>query len=175
MCYVRKSCYRLEEERLDDSFWCFVFRLLTFSRDFTHYQKQPPEVFCKAWNFIKKRLQHKRFLCEIYEIFKNTYFEEHLRTTDSTFLANVAILFLLKTPENQRWYQIRTSARNELTTGDNVDDGYELFLQKDWPMIGVRSSFQPGLFPEILVQTSDALCTGFEPAQELSSGFAEWR
>ena len=25
--YVRKSCYRLEEERLDDSFWCFICRL----------------------------------------------------------------------------------------------------------------------------------------------------
>ena len=32
-----------------------------------------------ANNFIKKKLQ--LFFCEIYEIFKNTYFEEHLRTT----------------------------------------------------------------------------------------------
>ena len=68
-------------------------------------QKQPPEMFCKkgvlknletqenncvgvsfnkvaglnANNFIKKKLQV--FFCEIYEIFKNTYFEEHLHTT----------------------------------------------------------------------------------------------
>ena len=33
----------------------------------------------------KKRLQH-RFFCEICEGFKNTYFEEHLRTTASKLL-----------------------------------------------------------------------------------------
>ena len=33
----------------------------------------------------KKRLQH-RFFCEIFEIFKSTYFEEHLRTTASKLL-----------------------------------------------------------------------------------------
>ena len=37
------------------------------------------------WKFIKKRLQHWFFFCEICEIFKNTYFEEHLRTTASIF------------------------------------------------------------------------------------------
>ena len=55
----------------------------------------PPEVFYKkavrknfaagksgwkACNFIKKRLQHRTFSCEYWEISKNTYFEEHLRT-----------------------------------------------------------------------------------------------
>ena len=37
-----------------------------------------------ACNFIKKRLQHKVFSCEICEIFKNNYFEEHLLTVAST-------------------------------------------------------------------------------------------
>ena len=32
----------------------------------------------QASNFIKKKLQHRCFFCEICEIFKNTYFEEHL-------------------------------------------------------------------------------------------------
>ena len=32
------------------------------------------------WNCIKKRLQHRCFFCEYCKIFKNTYFEEHLRT-----------------------------------------------------------------------------------------------
>ena len=32
----------------------------------------------KACNFIRKRLQHV-LSCEIYEISKRTYFEEHLR------------------------------------------------------------------------------------------------
>ena len=35
-----------------------------------------------ACNFIKKRLQ-MLFFCEICEIFKNTFFEEYLRTTVS--------------------------------------------------------------------------------------------
>ena len=34
-------------------------------------------------NFIKRRLQHRCFSCKIWEIFKNTYFEEYLRTTAS--------------------------------------------------------------------------------------------
>ena len=38
-----------------------------------------------ACNFIKKKLQHRCFFCEIYRIFKNTYFEVHLRTTVSIF------------------------------------------------------------------------------------------
>ena len=34
-------------------------------------------------NFIKKRFQQKVFSCDYWEIFKNTYFEEHLRTAAS--------------------------------------------------------------------------------------------
>ena len=37
----------------------------------------------QACNFIKTRLQTQVFSCEICEIFKNTYFEEHLRTAAS--------------------------------------------------------------------------------------------
>ena len=33
----------------------------------------------QACNFIRKKLRH-RFSCDYCEIFKNTYFEEHLRT-----------------------------------------------------------------------------------------------
>ena len=33
--------------------------------------------------FNKKRLHHRSFPCEICEICKNSYFEEHLRTTAS--------------------------------------------------------------------------------------------
>ena len=36
----------------------------------------------KICNFIKKRLQHKCFPVK-FQIFKNTYFEEHLQTTAS--------------------------------------------------------------------------------------------
>ena len=36
-----------------------------------------------AYDFIKKETPTQVFSCEICEIFKNTYFEEHLRTTDS--------------------------------------------------------------------------------------------
>ena len=35
----------------------------------------------QACNFIKKALQHRYFSCEICNIFKNIYFEEHLRAT----------------------------------------------------------------------------------------------
>ena len=67
-------------------------------------QKQPPEVFCEkrcsqkfrkihrktpvspvpqACNFIKKETLAQVFSCEFCEIFKNTIFTEHLRTTAS--------------------------------------------------------------------------------------------
>ena len=36
-------------------------------------------------SFIKKRLQHTYFLVNILRIFKNNYFEEHLRTAVSAF------------------------------------------------------------------------------------------
>ena len=36
-------------------------------------------------NCIKKRLQHSCFPVKFSEIFKNTYFEEHLRTTASQY------------------------------------------------------------------------------------------
>ena len=34
----------------------------------------------EARNFIKKRLQHRCFPVNVANLFKNTYFEEHLRT-----------------------------------------------------------------------------------------------
>ena len=38
--------------------------------------------------FLKKETPTQVFSCEICEIFKNTYFEEHLRTTVPTLLLN---------------------------------------------------------------------------------------
>ena len=45
----------------------------------------------QACNFVKKTLQHKCFFCECCEIFKNTYFEEHLATADSTNINDYAL------------------------------------------------------------------------------------
>ena len=39
----------------------------------------------KACNFIKKRLQHRYFLLNFCDIFKNNYFEEYLQTTATGF------------------------------------------------------------------------------------------
>ena len=33
--------------------------------------------------YLKKKLWHRFFFCELCETFKNTYFEEHLRTAAS--------------------------------------------------------------------------------------------
>ena len=44
-------------------------------------QKQPPEVFFKKR--CSQKLSEKVFSCEICEIFKNTYFVEHLQTAAS--------------------------------------------------------------------------------------------
>ena len=75
-------------------------------------QNQPLKMFYKKGifrNFVKLRRKHLRwsffliksktptqtFSCEIYELFKNTYFEEHLRTTASTFNPfHITALFL---------------------------------------------------------------------------------
>ena len=45
------------------------------------FQKQPPEVAC---NFIK--IHNSCFLLKFEKNVKNTYFEEHLRMADPTFL-----------------------------------------------------------------------------------------
>ena len=37
----------------------------------------------KVCSLLIKRLQHKCFTVKIFQIFKNTYFEEHLRTATS--------------------------------------------------------------------------------------------
>ena len=37
----------------------------------------------QVYNFMKKRLRHRCFLCEYCELFKNTYFGKHLETTAS--------------------------------------------------------------------------------------------
>ena len=54
---------------------------MVFSRE-DYCQKQPPDVFCKNMCSLKFRKFH---MCssEISEILKNTYFQEHLRTTAS--------------------------------------------------------------------------------------------
>ena len=56
-----------------------------------YFQKQSPEVFRpEACIFIKKETQAQAFSCEFCEIFKNTFFTEHLRTTASIFLHNTS-------------------------------------------------------------------------------------
>ena len=51
------------------------------------YQRSALKIFSvpgfQDSNFIKKRVQHRCFSCEYYEIFKNTYFGEHLALADS--------------------------------------------------------------------------------------------
>ena len=39
-------------------------------------------------NFIKKKTPTEVFSCEYYEIFKNTYFEERLRTAGSVYYSD---------------------------------------------------------------------------------------
>ena len=41
----------------------------------------------RPWNFIKKKTLAQVFSCEFCEISKNTFFTEHLWTTDSEFLS----------------------------------------------------------------------------------------
>ena len=47
----------------------------------------------KACNF-KKRLQHRCFPVECCQIFKKTYYEEHLQTTVSAVSVTLVLLFL---------------------------------------------------------------------------------
>ena len=87
-----------------------IFFKPCFSCVYIKIQKQPQEVSCKkkvflessrnsqenscprasfliklhvACNFIKKEALAQVFSCEFCEIFKNTFFTEHLRTTTS--------------------------------------------------------------------------------------------
>ena len=106
-----------------DCLWTFIER-----------RQKPPEVFCKkrcsekfpkfyiktsvlesffsifaglkSCNFVKNRLQHTFFSCEIWEIFKNTCFEEHLRRTASrrTTLCDKVILSHVR--RKFSWYSV---------------------------------------------------------------------
>ena len=40
---------------------------------------------------MKKRLQHRCFPVKFCEVFKNTYFEEHLQTTASEFIGDITL------------------------------------------------------------------------------------
>ena len=55
--------------------------------DFTIFTKgellQNVHTMCKTKLPVKKRPQHRFFSCEIWKIFKSTYFEEQLRTAAS--------------------------------------------------------------------------------------------
>ena len=60
-----------------------------FLKSLPIYRKRPvaESLFsASACNFIKKETLVQVFSCEFCEIFKNTYFEEHLRTTASGFM-----------------------------------------------------------------------------------------
>ena len=68
---IRNICYLLKKKRLPDAqYWTVIL----------HWKKQPPEVFYK--NTVLKILQYLTGK-HLYEIFKNTYFEEHLHTAAS--------------------------------------------------------------------------------------------
>ena len=72
-----------------------------FKKCFETLEKQPPGVFCEKSilkifadsqenicvrdrdSFLKSCTPTQLFICEIYEIFNSSYFEEHLRTTAS--------------------------------------------------------------------------------------------
>ena len=44
----------------------------------------------QASNCIKKGLPHRHFIANFWGIYKNTYFEEHLRTAVSAFLETIS-------------------------------------------------------------------------------------
>ena len=122
--------------------WVILLFFFFSQGDNSKFQKQPPEVFRKnrcSENFCKfhKTLYEKEtpthvLSCEIKEIFKSIYFEEHLRTTasevsnskwmDSTpfvfifhinpFHANVPFLCPLKTSENLWFSDVFRGYRN---------------------------------------------------------------
>ena len=56
-----------------------------------------------------------------------------------------------------------------------INDDDELFLWYGWPKKGVFPYFQLRPLSEILTMVNlQHVCTGFEPVQNLSSGFVEW-
>ena len=62
-----------------------MFLSYAFTRD-KFFFKWPYLSLHKAYIFIKKETLAQVFSSEIFEIFNNTFFTEHLRTTVSEFL-----------------------------------------------------------------------------------------
>ena len=55
----------------------------------------------KVCNFVKQKLQHRSFLVKLAHTFKNTYFEEHLRTAASVEVLNLtSVIFLVNRSSN---------------------------------------------------------------------------
>ena len=54
--------------------------------------------FLKACNFMKKKTPAQVFSCEMFKNLKNTYFEEHLRTTAPESLRKISSLLVLGKP-----------------------------------------------------------------------------
>ena len=65
------------------------------SMNYFKYQKQPPEVLykkrCSTYNFIKKETQTQMFFLEFCEIFKKSFFTEHVCVTASEAWADELI------------------------------------------------------------------------------------
>ena len=85
--YYKLQRRRIQPDIFDGAFWALVWK--KFYHRFNYSRKKPAleppfnkVTDLKASNFIKKILQHG-FSFEICEIFKNTYFEEHLETAAS--------------------------------------------------------------------------------------------
>ena len=64
----------------------------------------------KTCNFFKKRPPTQVFSCEYCEIFKNTYFEKHLRTTASICRRYVNTCFCRNTPVLESLFNNVTTA-----------------------------------------------------------------
>ena len=65
------------------------------------YHMQPPEVFCKACNFIKKESLSQVFSRAFCKIFKSTFFTEHLRTNASNM---ISLLYWITIIWNIWWF-----------------------------------------------------------------------
>ena len=71
----------------DDPLSCIAKTKVTLAQFTCKISQYSPKNFLKflskTCNFIKKEIPKQVFSCEYCEIFKNTYFEEHLRTVVS--------------------------------------------------------------------------------------------
>ena len=97
--FAKKASLRMFQVFLSHLVWIYVILQNTeagaggvpLKKVFLRISQNSHKNTCVTCNFIKKRTLTQVFSCEFWEIFKNTFFTEHLRKSSENIVRTLAI------------------------------------------------------------------------------------